>query len=67
MTLASVFVLLGFLGFFLVLVPVGIWLFAKFFPKRESTVFGFPEPTNQGSDGAGPRILRTPGTANDDR
>jgi hypothetical protein len=67
MSLASVFVLLGFLGFFLVVVPVGIWLFAKFFPKRDSSVFGFPEPTVSDGDTAGPRILRTPGTANDDR
>jgi hypothetical protein len=48
-----------------VLVPVGIWLFAKFFPKRESTVFGFPEPTNQGSDGAGPRIRRSQASPGD--
>jgi hypothetical protein len=43
MSLASVFVLLGFLAFFLFVVPVSIYLFAKFFPKRGSSMFGFPE------------------------
>jgi len=43
MSLASVFVLLGFLAFFLFVVPVSIYLFAKFFPQRGSSIFGFPE------------------------
>jgi hypothetical protein len=65
MSLASVFVLLGFLAFFLVLVPLGIWLFARFFPQRGGSVFGFPEqdPRNvAAADPAapGPRIRRTP-------
>jgi hypothetical protein len=66
MSLASVFVLLGFLAFFLLVVPVGIWLFAKFFPRRGSSVFGFPEPDPRdtaapGARSTGPRIRRTPG------
>jgi len=80
MSLASVFVLLGFLAFFLVLVPLGIWLFARFFPRRGSSVFGFPEPDPRGaaalnaatsdaatSDAAptGPRIRRTTEPPND--
>ncbi len=66
MSVTSVFVLLGFLAFFLVLVPVGIWLVAKFFPRRGSSVFGFPEPQDEGGaatgSGAasGPRIRRAP-------
>jgi hypothetical protein len=43
MSLASVFVLLVFLAFFLFIVPVSIYLFARFFPKRGSSIFGFPE------------------------
>jgi hypothetical protein len=42
-SLTQVFVLLGFLAFFLVVIPVSIWLFAKYFPKRQDSVFGFPE------------------------
>jgi hypothetical protein len=60
MSLASVFVLLGFLAFFLLVVPVGIWLFAKFFPKRGSSVFGFPEPAENAGAAEGPRIRRAP-------
>jgi len=66
MSLASVFVLLGFLAFFLVVVPVGIWLFAKFFPRRGDTVFGFPEPTESADAAAGPRIRRSPESPADD-
>ena len=48
MSLASVFVLLGFLAFFLFVIPVGIWLFAKYFPQRGNSVFGFPQDPNSG-------------------
>jgi len=65
MSLASVFVLLGFLAFFLVLVPVGIWLFAKFFPQRGNSVFGFPEAKEGAGVAAGPRIRRIPGAPED--
>ncbi len=43
MSLTQVFVLLGFLAFFFGVVPVSIWAFAKFFPKRQDSIFGFPE------------------------
>jgi hypothetical protein len=65
MSVTSVFVLLGFLAFFLVLVPVGIWLFAKFFPRRGSSVFGFPEPDENRVAAPGPRIRRAPGPPTD--
>ena len=50
MSLASFFVLVVFLGFFLLIVPVAIWLFARFFPRKLPEFIGFPE---RGSPSAG--------------
>jgi hypothetical protein len=60
LSLASVFVLLFFLAFFLVVMPVSIYLFARFFPKRESSIFGFPEdrPAAGAPDQDWPRIKK---------
>jgi hypothetical protein len=56
LSLASVFVLLFFLAFFLFVIPVSIYLFAKFFPKRGSSIFGFPEEPRPPDDAWPPRI-----------
>jgi len=61
LSLASFFVLLVFLAFFLVVIPVSIYLFARFFPKRESSIFGFPEdrPAERTPDKDWPRINKS--------
>jgi hypothetical protein len=40
--------------------PVSIYLFARFFPKRESSIFGFPEdrPAAGAPDQDWPRIKK---------
>ncbi len=61
MSLASFFVLLFFLAFFLVVIPVAIYLFARFFPQRGSSIFGFPEdrPAERAPDKDWPRIKKS--------
>jgi hypothetical protein len=59
LSLASVFVLLFFLAFFLVVIPVSIYLFARFFPQRgANSIFGFPEQERAPPD-EWPRIKKS--------
>jgi hypothetical protein len=43
MSILSIFVCFVFLGFFLFVMPLSIYLFAKLFPDKYPSFIGFPE------------------------